>query len=100
MSTKNREIKLGTHINTPDGEIRIGLVKYDPKEDKYFYSVFGSKSSIKNYKDAWSSIVFAIRDNTTGNGTQVTADQLTTNATKATITLDKFNTLYPMEEHS
>ena len=43
MSTKNREIKLGTHINTPDGEIRIGLVKYDPKEDKYFYSVFGSK---------------------------------------------------------
>lgn len=52
-------------------------------------------SSIKNYKDAWSSIVFAIRDNTTGNGTQVTADQLTTNATKATITLDKFNTLYP-----
>ena len=36
MSAKNREIKLGTHINTPDGEIRIGLVKYDPKEDKYF----------------------------------------------------------------
>ena len=32
-------------------------------------------SSIKNYKDAWSSIVFAIRDNTTGNGTQVTANQ-------------------------
>lgn len=52
-------------------------------------------SSIKNYKDAWSSIVFAIRDNTTGNGTQVTANQLTTDATKGTITLDKFNTLYP-----
>ena len=32
-------------------------------------------SNIKNYKDAWSSIVFAIRDNTTENGTQVTADQ-------------------------
>ena len=44
MSSKNREIKLGTHINTPDGEIRIGLVKYDPKKDEYFYSVFGSKS--------------------------------------------------------
>ena len=29
-------------------------------------------SNIKNYKDAWSSIVFAIRDNTTGNGTRVT----------------------------
>ena len=52
-------------------------------------------SSIKNYKNAWSSITFAIRDNTTGNGTQVTADQLTTDATKATITLNKFDTLYP-----
>ena len=52
-------------------------------------------SIVKDYKKAWSSIVFAIRDNTTGNGTQVTADQLTTNATKATIILDKFNTLYP-----
>lgn len=52
-------------------------------------------SSVKDYKKAWSSIVFAIRDNKTGNGTQITADQLTTNATKATITLDKFSTLYP-----
>lgn len=52
-------------------------------------------SSVKNYKDAWSSIVFAIQDNTTGSGTQVTAEQLTTDATKATITLNKFNTLYP-----
>ena len=52
-------------------------------------------TNIKNYKGAWNSIVFAIQDNKTGNGTQVTADQLTTNATKATITLDKFNTLYP-----
>lgn len=52
-------------------------------------------SSVTDYKKAWSSIIFAIRDNTTGNGTQVTADQLTTDATKATITLDKFNTLYP-----
>lgn len=52
-------------------------------------------SNVKNYKEAWSSIVFAIRDNTTGNGTQITADKLTTDATKATITLDKFDTLYP-----
>ena len=52
-------------------------------------------SSIKNYKDAWSSIVFAIRDNKTGSGTQVTANKLTTDATKATITLNKFDTLYP-----
>lgn len=52
-------------------------------------------SSIKNYKEAWSSIVFAIRDNATGNGTQVTADRLTTDATTATITLNKFDTLYP-----
>lgn len=51
-------------------------------------------TSIKNYKDAWSSIVFAIKDNKTGNGTQVTADQLTNDATKANITLDNFNTLY------
>ena len=50
-------------------------------------------SSVKNYKEAWSSITFAIRDNTTGNGTQVTADQLTTDATKATITLNKFATV-------
>lgn len=52
-------------------------------------------SSVKNYKNAWSSIVFAIKDNKTENGTQITADKLTTDATKATITLDKFNTLYP-----
>lgn len=52
-------------------------------------------STVKNYKDAWSSIVFAIKDNTTGNGTQITADKLTTDATKATIKLDKFDTLYP-----
>lgn len=52
-------------------------------------------SSINDYKKAWKSIVFAIKDDKTGNGTQVTADQLTTDATKATITLNKFNTLYP-----
>ena len=52
-------------------------------------------SNIKNYNDAWSSIVFAILDNKTQSGTQVTAAQLTTDATKATIKLDKFNTLYP-----
>lgn len=52
-------------------------------------------SSVKNYKDAWSSIVFAIQDNKTGNGTQITADKLTTDATKATIKLDRFDTLYP-----
>lgn len=52
-------------------------------------------SSVSNYKNAWSSIVFAIRDNKAGNGTQVTADQLTTNATKDTITLDNFDKLYP-----
>ena len=52
-------------------------------------------SNVKNYKDAWNSIVFAIRDNKTGNGTQITADQLTTDATKGTITLNKFDTLYP-----
>lgn len=52
-------------------------------------------SGITNYKDAWSSIVFAIRDNATENGTQVTVDRLTTDATKETITLNKFNTLYP-----
>lgn len=52
-------------------------------------------TSVKNYKDAWKSIIFAIKDNKTGVGTQVTADQLTTDATKPTITLDKLNTLYP-----
>ena len=52
-------------------------------------------SHITNYKDAWNSIVFAIRDIKTGVGTQVTADKLTTNATTQTITLDKLDTLYP-----
>lgn len=52
-------------------------------------------SNVKNYKDAWSSIVFAIKDNKTGSGTQVTADKLTTDATKPTITLNNFNSLYP-----
>lgn len=52
-------------------------------------------SSVSSYKNAWSSIVFAIKDTVTGVGTQVTADKLTTDATKSTITLDKLNTLYP-----
>lgn len=52
-------------------------------------------SNVKDYKKAWSSIVFAIKDNVTAVGTQITADKLTTNATNSTITLDKLNTLYP-----
>ena len=52
-------------------------------------------TNVKSYKEAWSSIVFAIRDNATGNGTQITADQLTTDATKQTITLNRFSTLCP-----
>ena len=52
-------------------------------------------SSLKDYEKAWSSIVFAIRDNKTNSGTQITANKLTTDATKATITLNKFTTLYP-----
>lgn len=52
-------------------------------------------SSIKDYKKAWNSIVFAIRDNKTGSGTQITADKLTADAAKPTIALDKFDTLYP-----
>lgn len=51
MSTRNREIPLGTHIDTPDGEIRVGLVKYDPKKDEYFYSVFSSKSKWYHEKE-------------------------------------------------
>ena len=52
-------------------------------------------STVTNYQKAWSSIVFAIRDKVTAIGTQVTADKLTSDATKNTITLDKFNTLFP-----
>lgn len=52
-------------------------------------------SNIKDCKEAWSSIVFAIQDNKTGSGTHITADKLTTDATKKTITLDNFNKLYP-----
>lgn len=71
---------------------KAGL-KVTPKNtDKVLLTI---PSNVKSYKEAWGSIVFAIRDNATGTGTQVTADQLTTDATKATITLDKFNALYP-----
>ena len=52
-------------------------------------------SNVKDYTKAWSSIMFSIKDNETGNGTQVTVDQLTTDATRESITLDKFDTLYP-----
>ena len=52
-------------------------------------------SNIKDYKKAWNSIVFAIQDNKTGSGTQVTANQLTADATKETITLSNFDNLYP-----
>ena len=57
--------------------------------------ILTTPSTVNDYKKAWESIVFAIKDNKTGSGTQVTANQLTTDATKATITLNKFDTLYP-----
>lgn len=52
-------------------------------------------SSVTNYEKAWASIVFAIRDTVTGNGTQISVNKLTSDATKATIALDKFDTFYP-----
>ncbi len=52
-------------------------------------------TNITNYKKAWESIVFAIRDNATNSGTQTTADKLTTDATKSSIKLDNFSKLYP-----
>ena len=76
-----------------DYKLPITGLKVTPKNTDTV--VLTIPSNIKNYKDAWSSIVFAIRDNKTGNGTQITADRLTTDATKATITLNKFDTLYP-----
>ena len=51
MNIKNREIKLGTMVETPNGVIKVGLVKYDPKKDEYFYSVFGSKSKWYHEKE-------------------------------------------------
>ena len=80
---------------TPSVDYKLPITKLNvtPKNTDTVKII--TPSSVKNYKDAWSSIVFAIRDKTTGNGTQVTADQLTTDATKATITLNKFDTLYP-----
>lgn len=54
-----------------------------------------SPTNINNYKDAWSSIVFAIYDNKIGAGTNITADKLTSDATKSAIKLDKFDALYP-----
>lgn len=80
---------------TPSVDYKLPVTKLNATPKNTDTVILTTPSSVKNYKDAWSSIVFAIRDNTTGNGTQVTADQLTTDATKATITLNKFNTLYP-----
>lgn len=75
-----------------DYKLPVTGLKVRPKNtDKVILTI---PSSVTDYKKAWGSIVFAIRDNT-GNGTQVTADKLTTNATKETITLDKFDKLYP-----
>ena len=74
--------------STPSVDYKLPVtgLKVTPKEtDTVIITI---PSTVSNYKKAWSSIVFAIRDNTTGNGTQVTADELTTDATKATITLD------------
>lgn len=76
-----------------DYELPKTGLKVTPKDTDTI--IITTPSSITSYKNAWSSIVFAIQDNATGNGTQVTADQLTTDATKATIKLDKFSTLYP-----
>lgn len=80
---------------TPSVDYKLPITKLNVKPKNTDTVTLTIPSSVNNYKDAWSSIVFAIRDDTTGNGTQVTADQLATDATKATITLNKFNTLYP-----
>lgn len=52
-------------------------------------------STLTDYKKAWESIVFTIRDNRTDAGTQITADKLTTDATTASIKLNNFSKLYP-----
>ena len=74
-----------------DYKLPITGLKVTPKKTDTV--ALTTPSSVNDYKKAWSSIVFAIRDNKTENGTQITADRLTTDATKKTITLDKFNTL-------
>lgn len=90
----NPTIKAGFG-GTPSIDYKLPITKLNVKPKNTDTVSLTIPSSVKNYKDAWGSIVFAIRDSTTGNGTQVTADQLTTDATKGTITLNKFDTLYP-----
>lgn len=80
---------------TPSVDYKLPKTGLNVKPNNTDTVVITTPSNVKDYAKAWSSIVFAIRDNRTGNGTQVTANQLTTNAKGATITLDKFNTLYP-----
>lgn len=80
---------------TPSVDYKLPITELNVKPKNTDTVSITIPSSVTSYKNAWSSIVFAIRDNVTQVGTQVTADQLTTDATKATITLDKFNTLYP-----
>lgn len=80
---------------TPSVDYKLPATNLNVKPKNTDSVILTIPSSIKSYKEAWSSIVFAIKDNKTGAGTQVTADQLTTDATKGTITLNNFNTLYP-----
>ena len=80
---------------TPSADYKLpkmGLNVMPKKTDAVLITI---PSTIKDYKAAWSSIVFAIQDKKTGTGTQVTADKLTTDATKSSITLNKFDELYP-----
>lgn len=77
-----------TDYNLPKTGLKVALTNTDT-------ITIITPSSVKDYAKAWNSIVLAIQDSKTGNGTQVPANQLTTNATSSTIKLDKFRTLYP-----
>lgn len=80
---------------TPSAEYKLPVTQLNVTLKDADTVMITIPSTIKSYKDAWSSITFAIKDNVTGNGTQITADKLTTDATKQTIALNKFSTLYP-----
>lgn len=80
---------------TPSTDYKLPKTGLNVKPNKTDVVRITKPSSVADYTKAWGAIKFAIKDNKTGNGTQITADKLTTNATRETITLDKFEELYP-----
>lgn len=96
ISNVGSEVKIKAGFGgTPSTDYKLPVTGLNVTPKSTDTVIITIPSIVRNYEEAWNSIVFSIQDKSTGNGTQVTAKQLTTNATSNIIKLDKFNTLYP-----